>query len=206
MSSLFVLLVHAVFYACLLDSLMIASSSNNNASTRITLQLLHSWHTSWATSPEQGSASLTAQQPAAPTCYKGHPTPELPSWQHLGSPQSNQERVFAAQQPPALAAGQQQLQTLSALADVHCGGDQEQQLAYGRVLWEQQQQLMQEGQPEQQPWAAAAALTEQAQPAGGAAGVPPDDAHAAGFVGQSRCSVLLQVCVAWQQAPPWQGS
>jgi len=173
---------------------MIASSSNNNASTRITLQLLHSWHTSWATSAQQGSASLTAQQPAAPTGYNGHPTAESRTWQHLGCPPSKQEQVIASQQPPAQVVGQPQLQTLSALADLHNGGDQGPRLTSHRMLWEQQQ-------PQQQPWAAAAVMTEQMQPAGGvgAAGVPPDAAYTADCTGQGRCPVLLQVRAAWRQ-------
>jgi hypothetical protein len=65
----------AVFHACLLDDILLASYCNSNAIARIMAELLLGWHTSWARvqhhAPAQEQPQVADRMPTSPVL--GHP-------------------------------------------------------------------------------------------------------------------------------------
>lgn len=162
----------AVFHARLLDDIMVASYCNNNATTRIVLDLLLSWHTSWADA--QGFTMQSALQDTS------HPAPG----QH-SSIEPGKHPAWPSQQRQQQQEDSQQ--SMRRLSDIEQGADQVDAAAGAGAPAQhaqQQQQLKPTWDSVAEQGAHAAAGGAGASTGGGAAGEP------------QTVSTILQVCIS----------
>lgn len=95
-----------VFHARLLDDILVASYSNSNATTRILLELLLSWHTNWSQDFKHQQDS-TLQEPQQQQPQQQHPQQQqLQTHAHTGSAQQHGQQ----EQLSDSLAGQQRQQ------------------------------------------------------------------------------------------------